>query len=87
VPVFADIPPPASSEEVSPVPESILDRRLVRKGAAAVTQVLIKWQGVPTEMSSWEDYTVLRARFSSATIWGPDGTSEGGIVTTQIAGG
>jgi hypothetical protein len=68
VPVFADIPPPSSSEEVSPVPESILDRRLVRKGAAAVTQVLIKWQGVPTEMSSWEDYTVVRARFPSTTI-------------------
>lgn len=57
------------------MPEAILDRRLVRKGSAAVTQVLIKWMGFPADMASWEDYTVLKSRFPQATIWGTTGSS------------
>jgi hypothetical protein len=86
VPVFRDLPAPAFSEDVVPMPEAILDRRLVRKGSAAVTQVLIKWMGFPADMASWEDYTVLKSRFPQATIWGPAGSSGGGIVTNGDGG-
>jgi hypothetical protein len=81
-PVFDDIPPTAVSEDFSPEPELLLDRRLVRKGAATVPQVLIKWKGLPHEMSSWEEYYILKNRFSSSSIWGPVGSTGGGDVTT-----
>lgn len=71
-PVFTQLPPAAFSDNSPPVPEAILDRRLVRKGSAAVVQILIKWRGLPSSMSSWEDYTVLKERFPAAAIWGPD---------------
>jgi hypothetical protein len=40
----------------------------VRKGSSIVTQVLIKWAGLPTQMSTCEDYTVLQSRFPNSTI-------------------
>lgn len=43
-PVFTQLPPAAFSDNSPPVPEAILDRRLVRKGSAAVVQILIKWR-------------------------------------------
>lgn len=78
-PVFSDLPPAVFSETNPPDPESILDRRLVRKGSAAVTQILIKWAGLPTEMATWEDYNVLRTKFPASTIWGPAGSSGGAL--------
>jgi hypothetical protein len=71
-PVFTQLPPTAFLDNSPPVPEAILDRRLVRKGSAIVVQILIKWRGLPSSMSSWEDYTVLKERFPAAAIWGPD---------------
>lgn len=41
-PVFSDIPPTTFSEYTPLVPERILDRRLVCKGVATLTQMLIK---------------------------------------------
>jgi hypothetical protein len=52
----------------------------VRKGSSAITQVLIKWTGLPPEMSSWEDYNVLKSRFPNSAI-----SSGGGIVTTEVS--
>lgn len=40
--VFSDIPPTTFSEYTPPVSEHILDRRLVCKGIATLTQMLIK---------------------------------------------
>jgi hypothetical protein len=57
----------------------------VRKGSSAITQVLIKWTGLPPEMSSWEEYNVLKSRFPNSAIWGPVGSSGGGIVTTAMS--
>lgn len=83
-PVFTELPPAAFSEVVPPNPESILDHRLVRKGA--ITQVLIKWTGLPTEMSSWEDYNVIKTMFSHSSIWGPAGSSGGGTAGSSGVG-
>lgn len=57
----------------------------MQKGAAAVVQELIKWVGLPAEMSSWEDYTVLKDRFPDAIIWSPDAARGGENVMTQGA--
>lgn len=56
----------------------------MKKGSAAVTQILIKWEGIPVEMASWEDYTVLQSRFPNSSIWGPAGASGGGTVTSVL---
>jgi hypothetical protein len=42
-------------------PELILDRRLSKKGNAAITQVLVKWTRLPTEMATWEDFHMLKS--------------------------
>jgi hypothetical protein len=80
-PAFTQIPATTFSEEESPVPEAILDRRLVKKGATAIIQVLIKWQGLSSEICWWEDYNVFRDRFADASIWRPAAAQEGESVT------
>jgi hypothetical protein len=52
-------------------PVEILDRRLVKKGNAAVTQILLRWSGMSPDCATWEDYHVLRTRFPTASAWGP----------------
>lgn len=66
--LYAHLRSTAFSSSSPHVPEIILDRRLVRKGDVAVVHVLIKWTRLPSSMSSWEDYTVLKERFPTAAI-------------------
>lgn len=51
--VFSDISalPRLDTEEV--LPEAILNRRLVKKDDAAITQVLIKWAGLSSD-PTWQ---------------------------------
>lgn len=51
------------------IPLEIVDKRLVKKGNVAVTQILVKWSGVPADCATWEDYHVLKQQFPTATIW------------------
>jgi hypothetical protein len=67
-------------ENVDAIPIKILDRRLVKKGSAAVAQVQIQWSSLPEAMATWEYYNVLRARFPNAPVWGQPGSSGGGSV-------
>ena len=62
------------------VPGFVLNRRLVKKGDSAITQVLVKWSGLSSEMATWEDYYVLKERFPAAPAWGHAGTQRGGNV-------
>ncbi|WVZ93178.1 hypothetical protein U9M48_039180 [Paspalum notatum var. saurae] len=39
------------------LPEAILDRRLVKKGSHAITQVPLKWTNLLASSATWEDYT------------------------------
>jgi hypothetical protein len=50
---------------------------LVRKGNTTITQILVKWTGMPEPSATWEDYTVLRHKFPVATAWGQAASSEG----------
>lgn len=63
IPVFAELPTTVQLDISALEPSEILDRRLVKKGNAALTQVLIRWGELPAECATWEDYSVLRARF------------------------
>jgi hypothetical protein len=65
--VFSQLPdtPLLDTTEVSP--KQILERRLVKRGNEAITQVLVQWSGLPATSATWEDYYVLRDRFPQAT--------------------
>ena len=80
-PVFADVTAIPHLDTLEVIPELILDRRLVKKGDSAITQVHIKWSGLPVTMATWEDYYVLKERFPTAPAWGLAGTQGGGNVT------
>ena len=64
-------------------PEQILDRRLVKKGNNAITQVLIKWTNLPEDATTWEDANVLRERFPDALAWGQASSPGEGVVTNE----
>jgi hypothetical protein len=63
--------------------ELILERRLAKKGNAAITQVLVKWTQLPAQMGTWEDYQLLKTQFPDAASWGHAASSTGGIVTPR----
>jgi hypothetical protein len=80
-PVFAELPQVPALDTVDTIPEEILDRRLVKKGAAAAPQGLIKWRGIPAEAATWEDLHVLKQRFPDALVWGQPSFQGGADVT------
>jgi hypothetical protein len=82
--VFSRLPDVPALDVAELLPERILDRRLVKKGNVAITQVFVKWTQYPDSSATWEDYTVLRARFPTAAAWGQVASSEGGSVNTGV---
>ena len=83
VPVFSTLPRDEDLSKQGVVPLEILDRRLVKKGNKAVSQVLIRWSNIPQESATWEDYYVLRQKFPDAGAWGQVDSVEGANVTTS----
>jgi hypothetical protein len=59
----------------------IVDRRLVKKGNEAITQILVQWTGLSESAATWEDYYVLKKRFPTAAAWGLSASQAGGSVT------
>jgi hypothetical protein len=84
--VFSTLPRYEDLNKQGVVPLEILDRRLVKKGNKAVSQVLIWWSNIPQEPATWEDYYVLRQKFSDASAWGQADSLEGANVTTTKVG-
>jgi hypothetical protein len=82
-PVFSELLQVPDLSTVDTVPIAILDRRLVKKGNAAIPQALVQWAGVPATMATWEDLYVVRERFPNALAWGQASSSGGGAVTTM----
>lgn len=62
------------------IPETVLDRRLVKKGNKAVPQVLVKWRSVPATSATWEDFYVVSKKFPDALAWGQASFGEGEVV-------
>ncbi|MCI70747.1 hypothetical protein A2U01_0092010, partial [Trifolium medium] len=50
------------------IPESILDRKMVKRGRAAATKVMVQWKDTPPEMATWEYYHDLLQRFLLFTL-------------------
>ncbi|KAJ1275228.1 hypothetical protein BS78_05G120600, partial [Paspalum vaginatum] len=62
-PVYSTLPTATDLDAVAAVPNTIVDRRLVKRGNSAITQVKVTWSGLPDLAATWEDYEVLKARF------------------------
>jgi hypothetical protein len=77
--VTSDVPPDLSSMQV---PERVLQKRLVARGAKTIMQVLIKWSALRETLSTWEDLQAIKQRFPAAPAWGPAVAQEEGGVTT-----
>lgn len=84
-PVFAELPKPPDLSTTETIPVQILERRMMKKGAAALVQIKVLWQGMPEASATWEDYDVLRRRYPSAPIWEGAPSEEEGNVTPAIA--
>jgi hypothetical protein len=84
-PVYKDLPNAPTLDILDTVPEKILDRRLVKKGNAALPQVLIKWTTLTEDMATWEDWTTLSTKFPFILAWGQASASGGEPVTTGVA--
>jgi hypothetical protein len=81
-PVFDTLPQPMDLDRGPLAPVEILDRRMVKKGNAAVVQVLLRWSGLPSSCATWEDFTVAKNIFPKALAWGQASSQGGRIVTT-----
>ena len=66
------------------VPGKFLQERLVKKGNKLLKQVQVEWQGVPGELTSWEELHSLHRLFPEAPAWGHAGSLGGGNVTTFL---
>jgi hypothetical protein len=80
-PVFTKLPKLPPLDAIEAVPETILDRRMMKRGNEPVIQVLIKWAQQPDNAATWEDWDVLSARFPVVLTWGQVSTPPGGNVT------
>ena len=67
-------------------PETILHRRLTKRGNSAVVQVLVKWSSLPADAATREDYYVLKERYPSVAAWGQAGSQGGDSVMPDDSG-
>ncbi|KAK3135673.1 hypothetical protein QOZ80_5BG0422020 [Eleusine coracana subsp. coracana] len=64
------------------VPIQVLKRRLVDRGGAMISQVLVQWSGQSKELATWEDEVALRDKFPQASAWGQAAFQGGKNVST-----
>ncbi|XP_059310691.1 uncharacterized protein LOC132062058 [Lycium ferocissimum] len=51
------------SSPYCPLPEAVLERRMVKRGNRVVCQILVKWLGIDAGQSTWEFLTEMQHRF------------------------
>lgn len=44
-------------------PIVILDKKVIKRGNNAITQVLVQWANLSKEEATWEDYSFLKSQF------------------------
>jgi hypothetical protein len=55
-PVYSKLSDIPTLDVIDVTPERILDRRLVKKGNVAITQILVQWNRLPESSTTWEDF-------------------------------
>jgi hypothetical protein len=80
-PVFSGLPNIPTLDIAETEPEKIIDRKMVKKGNSAITQVLVKWFGIPEDSAAWEDWSILVAHFPAVLAWGQANSAPGGTIT------
>jgi hypothetical protein len=83
-PVFKDLPNLPTLGTMDIKPEKILERRMVKKGNAAISQVLVKWCKLPEDTATWEDCEPLKTKFPDILTWG-QANSAGGEPVTPVS--
>jgi ribosomal protein L21E len=78
--VHTDLP---DGEQVEPIPEMILDKRWIKKGASSQCQVLVRWTGLPDSVGTWECMEHLKRRYPKLPAWGQAGPQGAGNVMDQ----
>jgi hypothetical protein len=80
-PVFSELPAIPDLAAAAVEPEDILERRMVRSGNTAATQIRVKWSGLDDAHATWEDYDLLKLKFPNAELWERDRSQGGDSVT------
>ena len=80
-PVFNQLPAPPDLTVGDLIPQAILERRLVKKGNAAIPQVLVHWRTLSPASATWENYNVLKPLFPEVDLAEGDPSQEGANVT------
>ncbi|XP_077249350.1 uncharacterized protein LOC143888840 [Tasmannia lanceolata] len=62
VPLHSELPPLTDDGYLHPEPEEVLDRRMIKTKNQAVTELLIKWRGLPHEDATWELWQTFPSR-------------------------
>ncbi|CAH9130821.1 unnamed protein product [Cuscuta epithymum] len=62
-PLTVELPPLRENGLLLLRPEEVLSTRPVQRGSRQVIEVLIKWENLPMEEATWEEYDQLRASF------------------------
>jgi ribosomal protein L21E len=79
--VHTDLP---DGEQLEPMPERILDKRWVRKGATSQCQILVRWSGLSDTLATWEGMEALKCRYPKAPAWGQaDSQGEGSVMDQE----
>lgn len=84
-PVFGELPKPPDLTSAELTPVKILERRMKKKGALPLVQILVQWSNHTAASATWEDYEVLRLRYPAATIWEEASSQGGEIVTAPLS--
>ncbi|XP_077230125.1 uncharacterized protein LOC143863324 [Tasmannia lanceolata] len=64
----SQLPPVTQEGWVQPGPAAIIDRRVVKRGHRAVSEVLVQWKGVGREDTTWESFHKLMEKFPDCNL-------------------
>jgi hypothetical protein len=81
-PVFSDLPQLVDLSVKEVKLAAVVERRMVKKGYHPVVQVRVTWSNLSAEVTTWEDYEVLKNRYPIALDWGQSSSSRGASVST-----
>jgi len=76
------LPAPSDLTVGDLIPQAILECRLVKKGNAAIPQVLVHWCTLSPASATWENYNVLKQRFPDVDLAGRIHLKEGRMSRT-----